>query len=209
MFQDRKDAGQKLSKALESYKGCDGLVLAILKGGVNVAYYVAEYLNIPLSVVVVRKLPFPDNPEAGFGAIAEDGSIFFIEEFTGSIPLKVLQKILNEQKQELERRIKIFRAGAPLPAITGKTVILVDDGIAMGSTIRAAIILCRNKHAKKIVVAAPVAGYTVAAELEAVADEVVILEKPVNFHAVAEAYENWYDVADEEVVHIMQKAGTH
>ncbi len=209
MFQDRKDAGQKLGKALESYKDCDGLVLAIPRGGVEVGYYVAEYLKIPLSIVVVRKLPFPENPEAGFGAIAEDGSIFFVEDAAGGVPLKTVQKILNEQKWELKRRIKILRAGKPIPVIADKTVILVDDGIAMGSTVQAAVTLCKNKQAKKIVVAAPVAGQTTAAVLANTVDDVVILEKPVFFHAVAEVYENWYDVPDEEVIRIMQKAGVH
>jgi putative phosphoribosyl transferase len=203
MFENRKQAGQKLAKALERYKKCSGIVLAIPKGGVEVGYYVAEYLELPLSIIIVRKLPFPQNPEAGFGAIAEDGSTFFVDFFYNQIPSQTIEKVLEQQKQELKRRIKVLRGGKPLPEITGKIVLLVDDGIAMGSTMRAAVMLCKNKKAKKIIVSAPVAGPATAAELAEVADEVVILEKPPLFRAVAEAYRNWYDVPDDEAISIM------
>ena len=206
MFKDRKEAGQKLGRALEVYKEREGIVLAIPKGGVEVGYYVAKRLEAPLSMVVVRKLPLPENPEAGFGAIAEDGSVFFIERVSRGLSIDVTQRILKEQKQEIDRRIEILREGKPLPALTGKTAILVDDGIAMGSTMQAAIILCKNKKAKEIVVASPVAGPPTAAELAEVVDEIVILEKPTFFHAVAKVYKNWYDVPDDEVINIMQKS---
>jgi predicted phosphoribosyltransferase len=205
MFQDRQDAGQKLGKSLEAYKDCDGIVLAIPRGGVEVGYYVAQYLEIPLSLVVVRKLPFPENPEAGFGALAEDGSVFFVDRVFNEISIHVTQMILEEQKQEIERRIQVLREGQPLSSIAGKIVLLVDDGIAMGSTMQAAVMLCKNKEAAKIVVASPVAGPDRAAELAEVADEIVILEKPPFFYAVAEVYSNWYDVPDDEVISFMRK----
>lgn len=205
MFEDRKQAGQKLAKALERYKKCSGIVLAIPKGGVEVGYYVAEHLELPLSIIVVRKLPFPQNPEAGFGVIAEDGSTFFVDLFYNQISSQTVKKVLEQQKQELKRRIEVLRGGKPLPEIAGKIVLLIDDGIAMGSTMRAAVMLCKNKKAKKIIVVAPVAGPATAAELAEVADEVVILEKPPHFRAVAEVYENWYDVPDYEAVSIMQR----
>jgi putative phosphoribosyl transferase len=205
MFNDRKDAGQKLGKALINYKGLDALVLAIPRGGVEVGYYVAEKLEIPLSLIVVRKLPFPLNPEAGFGAIAEDGSIFFVDSAYSKKSLKVTKEIIEGQKRELKRRIEDLRAGKPLPEISGKIVILVDDGIAMGSTMQAAIMLCRNRNAKKVVASAPVAGPATVKELDKVADDVVVLEKPPFFRAVAEVYRRWYDVGDGEVIRIMQK----
>jgi putative phosphoribosyl transferase len=205
MFNDRKDAGQKLGKALINYKSLDALVLAIPRGGVEVGYYVAEKLEIPLSLIVVRKLPFPLNPEAGFGAIAEDGSIFFVDSAYSKKSLKVTKEIIEGQKRELKRRIEDLRAGKPLPEISGKIVILVDDGIAMGSTMQAAIMLCRNRNAKKVVASAPVAGPATVKELDKVADDVVVLEKPPFFRAVAEVYRRWYDVGDGEVIRIMQK----
>jgi putative phosphoribosyl transferase len=206
MFDDRTDAGQRLGKALTKYKGFGALVLAIPRGGVEVGYYVAEQLRVPLSIVIVRKLPLPKNPEAGFGAIAEDGSTFFVDRACNRLSSEVIAEILEEQKRELKRRIDVLRGGKPLPEINGRTVILVDDGIAMGSTIQAAIRLCKNKQAKKIVVAAPVASPVTATELAKVVDEVVILEEPLFFRAVAEVYRNWYDVSDDEVIHILQKA---
>lgn len=114
MFRDRKDAGQRLGKALEGYKGCDGIVLAIPRGGVEVGYYVAEYLELPLSIIVVRKLPLPASPEAGFGAIAEDGSVFFVERFRDSLPQAVVRKIIRRQRHEIQRRIEVLRGGEPL-----------------------------------------------------------------------------------------------
>ncbi len=206
MFRDRKDAGQKLGRALEEYKNCDGLVLGIPRGGVEVGYYVAEHLEIPLSMVIVRKLPLPENPEAGFGAIAEDGSTYFIDRVAETVSSQVSQRIQSEQKLEVERRIEILREGEPLPEIGGRIVILVDDGIAMGSTMQAAVMLCRNKKAKKVVAASPVAGPSAALDLAMVVDQIVILEEPMFFHAVAQAYQNWYDVPDTEVVEVMQKS---
>ena len=206
MFDDRKDAGRQLGQALSRYKGLEIIVLAIPRGGVEVGYYVAEKLNAPLSIVIVRKLPFPQNPEAGFGAIAEDGGIFFINNIHDQIPSSIAERIIAEQKQELKRRISVLRENKPISDISGKTVILVDDGIAMGSTMRAAIMLCKNKKAKTIVAAAPVCSPSTAEELQEVVDDVVILEKPPLFRAVAQAYKNWYDVSDEEVIRFMHRA---
>lgn len=205
MFEDRKDAGEKLAKALETYKNKKALVLAIPKGGVEVAYQVAEYLNADFSILISRKLPFPDNPESGFGAIAEDGSVFINEEAARWLPKNQIEKIKKEQIQEIKRRIEVLRGNKPLPKIFGKTVILIDDGLAMGSTMRAAIELCKKKKAKKIVVAVPVSGKNTANEIEKIVDEIIVLETPEFFQAVAQVYKNWYDVSDEEVIEIMRK----
>jgi len=205
MFIDRKDAGGKLGRVLQKYKDEKVLVLAIPKGGVEVGYQVAKYLNSDFSIIISRKLPYPDNPEAGFGAIAEDGSTFIIDYAAHGLSPDTIARIVKEQNQEIKRRITTLRGDKPLPEIAGRTVILVDDGIAMGSTMQAAISLCKGKKAKRIVVASPVAGPSTAAELAEVVDEVVILEQPVFFRAVAQVYENWYDVSDEEVIQIMEK----
>lgn len=206
MFDDRKEAGQKLAIALEAYKNDKPIVLAIPRGGVEVGFYVADFLYASLSIIMVRKLPFPYNPESGFGAIAEDGTVFLIENASITVPPDTIKKIIKEQREELKRRIKVLRKDRPLPEINDRTVILIDDGIAMGSTMRAAVMLCRNKGAKKVVVAAPVTAPSTADEFEQIADDVVILEKPANFRAVAQVYRNWYDVPDEEVIEIMEKS---
>ncbi len=205
MFKDRKDAGKKLAGALKKYKDKGALVLAIPRGGIEVGYEVAKYLNAEFSIIVSRKLPFPGNPEFGFGAISEDGSVFIIDEYEKQLPRGLVEDIIREQKLEINRRISILRKGKPLPQIEARTVILVDDGIAMGGTMRASISLCKNKKAKKIIVASPVSGTRMEEELASSVDEVVILEKPVFFSAVAQAYENWHDVSDAEAVSILQK----
>ncbi len=203
MFLDRKDAGEQLARALAKYKGHDALVLAIPRGGVQVGYYVARELDAEFSLVVARKLPLPSNPEAGFGAVAEDGSAFIFEDARRFLNPRTIERIIAEQQAEVSRRIRELRGGEPLPPLAGRTVILVDDGIAMGSTMRAAAAMCRKAGAAEVIVAAPVSGPDVAAEMRALADDVVILETPPNFRAVAQAYVNWYDVPDDEVVAIM------
>jgi len=205
MFKDRKDAGERLARALEKYKDKNVLVLAIPKGGVEVAYQVAKYINAELSILISRKLPFPDNPEAGFGAIAEDGSTFIINGARFWLSEHAINEIIKEQKQEINRRIIILREGRDLSEISGRKVILIDDGVAMGSTMMASIMLCKNRNAKEIVIATPVAGVEVAKKIEQLVDKVVILEKPIYFNAVAQVYENWYDVSDEEVIDILDR----
>jgi putative phosphoribosyl transferase len=205
MFRDRTEAGEKLALALEHYTGQKVLTLAIPRGGVEIGYQVARHLDSDLSIVISRKLPFPDNPEAGFGAVAEDGSTYINRAAAGWLPHPVIRKIIREQEEEIRRRIAILRQGQPLPVILGRTVILIDDGIAMGSTMRASINLCRNQKAGRIVVAAPVAGAQTAEEIGTLADETVILTTPPLFRAVAQVYQNWYDVPDKEVIDILDR----
>lgn len=204
MFDDRKEAGEQLGRALVKYVGKDVLVLAIPRGGVEVGYEVARTLDADLSLVIVRKLPFPYNPEAGFGAIAEDGSTIIIEQATYGVPQDTLERVIEFQQEEIERRIQVLRNGQPLPDLKGQTVILVDDGIAMGSTMRAAIELCKHQEAGRIVVAVPVTGASAAREIGALVDEMVVLKKPRYFRAVAQVYRTWHDVSDQEVLEIMK-----
>jgi putative phosphoribosyl transferase len=205
MFKNRKDAGEKLARALEKYRAEKPLILAIPRGGVEVGLQVAKKLDADFSLIIARKLPFPDNPESGFGAIAEDGSTFILENAYYWLSGENIERIKKEQIAEIRRRISTLREGEPLPEIKGRTVILIDDGIAMGSTMRVAIELCKNRNAGKIVVAAPVAGGEVAEEIRRRTDELVVLEIPANFRAVAQAYENWYDVSDEEVLDLLRE----
>ena len=204
MFKDRRDAGVRLARALEEYRDQDVLVLAIPRGGVEVGYEVARYLDADFTIVITRKLPFPDNPEAGFGAIAEDGSRFIFRDAARSLPPPIVERIAEQQEDEIRRRIRVLRGGGPLPEMANRTVVLVDDGIAMGSTMRASIQLCKNQGAGEIVVATPVAGRTVAQEIEAMVDRVVVLTKPAYFRAVAQVYQDWCDVPDAKVLEIME-----
>ena len=205
MFKDRRDAGVRLARALEEYRDQDVLVLAIPRGGVEVGYEVARYLDADFTIVITRKLPFPDNPEAGFGAIAEDGSRFIFRDAARSLPPPIVERIVEQQQGEIRGRIRVLRGGGPLPEIRNRIVILVDDGIAMGSTMRASIQLCKKQGAGKIVVATPVAGWWVAQEIDVMVDQIVVLTKPASFRAVAQVYQDWYDVPDAEVLEIMEK----
>lgn len=205
MFKDRKDAGQKLAEALEKYKEEDPLVFAIPRGGVELGYEISQVLDTDFSLLICRKLPFPHNRESGFGAIAEDGSLYINPSAASSVSDKEIEQIIAEQSLEIQRRIQTLREGKALPLIEGRTVILVDDGIAMGSTMHAAVELCKKAKAQRIIVAAPVAGRHTIEKFSTMVDAVIVLESPVPFYAVAQVYENWYDVSDEEVLSFLHK----
>lgn len=205
-FKDRKDAAKKLTLGLREYKGRNTLVLAIPRGGVEIGYEIAKYLSADFSIIITRKLPFPNNPEAGFGAIAEDGSSFIFDDVSYSLDASIINKIKNEQEQEIIRRKLILRKNKPLPRIRGRTVILTDDGIAMGSTMIASIKMVKKNNPEKIIVAVPVAGPHVANTIKKMVAKTVILTTPSDFRAVAQVYEHWHDVSDSEVLSILHSA---
>lgn len=200
MFEDRVHAGRELAEALQKYRDENPLVLAIPRGGVEVGFEVAKGLEADFSLLIVRKLPYPDQPEAGFGAVAEDGSTVILEGAARRIPRARRREIIQEQTREIQRRVDVLRSGKPLPALAGRTVILVDDGIAMGSTMRAAIRLCKDQGPEKLVVAVPVAGQRVQSAIRDLVDELVVLETPQFFRALAQIYVNWHDVTDQQEV---------
>ncbi|MBD3790289.1 MAG: phosphoribosyltransferase [Campylobacterales bacterium] len=203
MFKDRQDAGKELASKLQSYKGQNVLVLAIPRGGVELGYEIAKALGCDFSLIICRKLPYPHNPESGFGAIAEDGSVYINDAAAAYVSDHEIEQIIEEQQHEIQRRIKTLREGKSLPSLKGRIVILVDDGIAMGSTMHTAVTMCRNNGAEKIVIAVPVAGHHAIKKFSQMADDLIVLESPANFYAVAQVYENWYDVSDEEVLQLM------
>jgi len=209
MFRDRKEAGKKLTLELNKYKNQNVLVLAIPRGGVEVGFEVAAYLNSDFDILVSRKLPIPYNPEAGFGAIAEDGSAYINKDASLWVEKDEIERIKKEQIKEIKRRIDVLRGGRPLTPVRGRIVILIDDGLAMGSTMRASIQCCRNKNAKKVIIAVPVSGKDVFYEIKQLVDEAYVLEMPYNFMAVAQAYLNWTDVTDEDVIELMEKWKAH
>ncbi len=204
MFYDRKDAALYLAKALADYKDKGAVVLGIPRGGVETAYYVAKYLNAELSMIISRKLGHPGNPEYAMGALAEDGSVHMNERALREVSQEDIDEAIDKQKTEIGRRINMLRKGEPLPEMKNKIVLIVDDGIATGSTIMAAIEMCRKKGAAKIVVAAPVCGDEVKTELKRIADDVVILETPEFYHAVSQVYASFEQVSDEEALELME-----
>lgn len=205
MFKDRKEAGKQLAKELEHYRNTETLVLAIPRGGVPVAAEIASHLQTDLSVIIVRDLLFPYNPETAFGAVAEDGSILLLPYTITNLSQEFIDSSIEIQKKEIRRRIQILRKGHPLPNLENINVILVDDGINMGSSMRAAIRLCNKHHPKRIIVASPVASPEVARALDnkEIVNETVILKQPQFFRNVAQVYENWRDVPDHEVISIL------
>ena len=156
IFLDREDAAIRLAKALAKYKKEDTLVLGIPRGGAVTGYHVAKYLDADFSLLISRKLGHPFNPEYAVGALAEDGTIHMNKNALQEVSRKDIDEAVAKQKKEIERRIQILRKGDPLPDMKHKTVLIVDDGIATGATIFAAIEMCRKKQAAKVVVAAPV-----------------------------------------------------
>jgi predicted phosphoribosyltransferase len=207
VFKDRKHAGRELSKKLSHLRAVNPLVLAIPRGGVPVGYEIAKALQADFSLIIVRKLPFPYNPESGFGAIAEDGSSIILNQAKSIFSSETIETIIEEQKKEIKRRRQVLRGGHPIPEISDRTVILVDDGIAMGSTMLAAIEMIKNQKPKSLIVAVSVSSPEIgrAIDNQRAVDETIILEQPRYFRAVAQVYENWRDIPDYEVISIMKE----
>jgi predicted phosphoribosyltransferase len=172
---------------------------------VETAYYVAEHLNADLSLVIVRKLGYPFNPEAAFGAVAEDDSVYLFEEAKRLLTEEEIYETLSREREEIQRRIQKLRRGKPLPDMKGRTVIIVDDGIATGATVFVVIELCKKQSAGKVVVAAPVSGNDIKIALRRVAHDVVILETPPFYSAVSQGYNNFWNLTDEEALNFMDK----
>ncbi len=209
LFNDRADAGRYLAAELGSYAGRDDVVvLALPRGGVPVAYEVARALNAPLEVFLVRKLGAPDDEEFAMGAIASGGPPVMNQWVVDAlrIPASTLEAIVAREKQELERRERTYRGGRPFADVRGKTVILVDDGIATGFTMRAAIAALREQQVARLVVAVPLAPSTACHELRVEADEVVCVVEPRGFLTIGQWYRDFGQVSDAEVLTLLERA---
>jgi putative phosphoribosyl transferase len=156
-------------------------------------------------LVVTRKLGHPGNPEYAIGALAEDGSLYLSPEAEIHFSQETIDDLKRDQEKEIKRRIQEFRQGNPLPELKNRTVIIVDDGIATGATLFATIMLCKNKKAGKLVVAAPVSGEDMSRKLRDLVDDVVILETPYQYRAVSQAYQNFFNLSDEEAISFMER----
>lgn len=207
MFNNRNDAGVQLTSRLKGYKDQLGvLVLALPRGGVATGYEIARYLNVPLDVVIVRKIGFPGQPELAIGAVSETGTVVLNESIisTYGVPKDYIDREISRQKEEISRRVKLYRKGKSLPNLEGKTIILVDDGVATGATIKAAISTLRKEKIRKLIVALPVAPPEAANELDQMVDEFICVETPPDFMAVGAHYVDFTQVSDEEVVKLLQ-----
>jgi putative phosphoribosyl transferase len=201
-FRDRTEAGEILAEKLTAYANkSDVIVLALPRGGVPIGAQVAKKLNVPLDVFVVRKLGVPGHPELAMGAIATGGVRVFNEDVVNSlrIPDEVINAVTAEEFRELQRRERSYRDDLPPPEVEGKMVIIVDDGIATGATMFAAIAALRQLNASRIIVATPTIAQTTYDYLRKHADEVVAVIVPAEFYGVGQWYEDFSQTTDEEV----------
>ena len=209
LFRDRREAGKFLAEKLMAYADRpDVLVLALPRGGVPVAFEVARALHAPLDVFLVRKLGVPGHEELAMGAIASWGARILNDEVVRAlrIPDDVIEKVAARERRELERRDREYRAGRPAPNVRGRTIILVDDGLATGSTMRAAIAALRQRGPARIVVAVPVGSPETCAEFQEEADEAICALTPEPFYAVGVWYQDFSQTTDEEVHYLLDEA---
>lgn len=209
LFSNRAEAGRQLAARLERYAGRpDVIVLALPRGGLPVAAEVAWALQAPLDVVIVRKLGLPDNPELAMGAIASGGRRVLngpVIKASG-VPPEVIERVIVDEERELMRREQAYRHGRPAAEVRNRTVILVDDGIATGSTVRAAVAALRDAGAGRIIVATPVAARESYLELRPVVDELIVVHAPRGFASVGEFYTDFTQTNDAEVGGLLEAA---
>jgi len=206
-FRDRVQAGQLLSRKLRHYADrSDVMVLALPRGGVPVAREVARALHAPLDVFLVRKLGTPGQEELAMGAIASGGIRVLNDEVVNAlrVPPEVIDAVTARELRELARRERLYREGRPAPDVMARTVILVDDGLATGSTMRAAVAALRQAKPNRIVVAVPVAAVPTCRDLRGDADEVVCLQMPEPFYSVGFWYEDFSQTSDEEIREMLE-----
>ena len=209
LFHDRIEAGRLLAAILGRYADCAGvLVLALPRGGVPVGFEVAKSLNAPLDIFVVRKLGLPGDEELAMGAIASGNVRVLNDEVVRSfgVSSRVVDAVAEKESIELKRRERLYRGGNAEPDATGKTILLVDDGIATGSTMRAAVAALRQQGPSRIIVAVPVAPPATCKELQTEADEVVTVIAPENFYAVGQWYEIFDQTTDGQVTELYKRS---
>ncbi|HUJ76916.1 MAG TPA: phosphoribosyltransferase, partial [bacterium] len=205
IFQNRTQAGIELAKALESYRADNPLIIALPRGGVPVAVQVARHLNAPMDVLIVRKLGAPENPEYAIGALAEGGEPWVRGSALGEtgVGAEELRHIVARQQEEIRRRVQRYRQGRPPAEVAGRTVIVVDDGLATGATMMAAIRSLRGRGATRIIVAVPCAASQSAHSLRQQVETVVALTESDDFYAVGQWYRDFHQVEDREVERLL------
>jgi putative phosphoribosyl transferase len=204
-FKNRVDAGRQLASALQSVSK-SAIVLAIPRGGLVVGFEVAKALSVPLDIVITRKIGAPDNPELAIGAVAEDGTAILDDGLVRMLQVSkgYISEEVEKQKMEIKRRLLRYRGDMPYPILEDREVIVVDDGVATGSTLKAAIMSIRKKRAKTIIVAVPVGPLNTVNELKRIVDNIVCLQTPEPFYAIGEFYDDFEQTEDDEVIKLME-----
>ncbi|MFZ5968518.1 MAG: phosphoribosyltransferase [Bacillota bacterium] len=209
IFVDRKDAGKKLCENLEKFKKEDVIVLAVPRGGLEVAYDTIKSFNFEWDLIIPRKIGAPHNKEVAIGAVSSDGS-YYLEDYYVNIlgvPQNYIEQEISEQIKEIHRRMRVYRGRDTFPEVEHKTVIIIDDGIATGFTILAALKAVKKQGAAKTVLAIPVEPRDTIEEFKKFVDEIICLHIPDEFYAVGAYYMNFEQVTDEEVFRIMNELG--
>jgi predicted phosphoribosyltransferase len=208
VFKDRVEAGDRLAHGLEKYKNQQGFVLAIPSGGVPVGLRISEHLKLPFDLVISRKIPIPHNPEAGFGALSFEGSLFLNEPLVRELHLtqEEIRELSIPVLEEIKHRNAVFRSGRPFPDLRGRVAVLVDDGVASGYTMMASLNFVKKREPNRIVVAVPTAPESSIKLISAFVDEILCPNiRRGFFFAVADAYHQWHDLSEEEVMDLLKQ----
>jgi putative phosphoribosyl transferase len=207
ILKDRVEAGKRLASAVKSV-GKDAIILGVPRGGVVVGFEVAQALCVPLDIIVTKKIGAPENPELAIGAVAEDGTYILDEDILRQmyVPKEYIAEEVERQKQEIQRRLIRYRGDVPYPTLKNREVVVIDDGVATGSTLKAALRLLRSKGAKTVVVAVPVGPPETIRELKKLADRVVVLFTPEPFYAIGQFYVDFSQTTDEEVIELLRRS---
>ncbi len=207
-FDNRSDAGRKLAMQLAAYRTADCVVLALPRGGVPVGFEVAQALQKPLDILVVRKIGMPGQEELALGAMGPQGGVVWNADLLGCFNLtpQDVQGVVSQEQAELTRRLAVFRGVRPYPSLRNKTVLLVDDGLATGASVRAALQSLGSMHPAKVVLAIPVGAKSTVAQLRPCVDELVCLLEPEELHSVGEWYRDFTQTSDQAVISLLQRA---
>lgn len=207
-FRNRNDAGRRLAELLGGYRAESPIVLALPRGGVPVAHEVAQALAAPLDVLVVRKLGVPFQPELAMGAIAEDDGLFLDQSLItrAGLTAREVEQVAAREAIEVRRRVEKYRGGHPLSRLTGRTVLLIDDGLSTGVTLRAALDTIRRHQPRKVVVAVPVAGADAVEELRGEVDELLVAYMPASLRGIDLCYDDFHEISDKEVLAALSAA---
>lgn len=207
LFEDRKEAGKMLAAKLEKFSDGEVMVLAIPRGGVVIGYEIAKKIHAPMDIIVPRKLRAPYQPELAIGAITEDGNIILDEQIINSLNVSSDYIKIESQRQkfEIDRRLRVYKGESKIPDLTGLDVIVADDGVATGATMKAALISVRKRGAKSVILAIPVASLSALRMLEQEADKTISLFTPQHFYAIGQFYRNFEQTSDQDVKELLKK----